>query len=75
MVLLMTSDLFRLNEGHTMFVERKITGRLHHDDALSQFMALGGAKELKEEIVMCAIKFHHSCLYTAKLGYREFQGT
>lgn len=53
----MTFDLFRLNEGHTMFAERKITGRLHNDEALSQFMALGGAKELKEEIVICATKF------------------
>ncbi|XP_061187939.1 leukotriene A-4 hydrolase-like isoform X3 [Saccostrea echinata] len=41
---------FWLNEGHTMFVERKITGRLHGSEAIRQFLALGGAKELKEEI-------------------------
>lgn len=46
-----TFDLYRLNEGHTVFVERKITGRLHNSDALSQFMAAGRAKDLRETIV------------------------
>ncbi|XP_061187937.1 leukotriene A-4 hydrolase-like isoform X1 [Saccostrea echinata] len=41
---------FWLNEGHTVFVERKITGRLHNSEALRQFMALGGSKDLKESI-------------------------
>ncbi|XP_062620462.1 leukotriene A-4 hydrolase-like, partial [Saccostrea cucullata] len=41
---------FWLNEGHTMFVERKITSRLHDNEAFRQFLALGGAKELEEEI-------------------------
>lgn len=41
---------FWLNEGHTVFVERKITGRLHNSDALSQFMAAGRAKDLRETI-------------------------
>ncbi|XP_062597065.1 leukotriene A-4 hydrolase-like, partial [Saccostrea cucullata] len=45
-----TFDLFRLNEGHTVFVERKITGRLHNSEALRQFMAIGGSKSLKETI-------------------------
>lgn len=47
-----TFDLFRLNEGHTMFVERKITKALHDSEALRQFQALAGFKELKEEIVI-----------------------
>ena len=46
-----TFDLYRLNEGHTVFVERKITGRLHKSQALLEFMAAGRAKELKETIV------------------------
>ncbi|XP_062610760.1 leukotriene A-4 hydrolase-like isoform X1 [Saccostrea cucullata] len=41
---------FWLNEGHTVFVERKITGRLHNSEALRQFMAIGGSKSLKETI-------------------------
>lgn len=47
-----TFDLFRLNEGHTMFVERKITKALHDSEVLRQFRALAGFKELKEEIVI-----------------------
>ena len=46
-----TFDLYRLNEGHTVFLERKITGRLHKSQALLEFMAAGRAKELKETIV------------------------
>ncbi|XP_061187938.1 leukotriene A-4 hydrolase-like isoform X2 [Saccostrea echinata] len=41
---------FWLNEGHTVFVERKITGKLHNSVPLSEFMAIGRAKELKETI-------------------------
>ncbi|XP_048743567.2 leukotriene A-4 hydrolase-like isoform X1 [Ostrea edulis] len=41
---------FWLNEGHTVFVERKITGRLHSGQSLSHFMALGRAKDLNETI-------------------------
>lgn len=35
-----------------MFVERKITKALHDSEALRQFQALAGFKELKEEIVI-----------------------
>lgn len=48
-------DLCRLNEGHTVFVERKITGRLHSGQSLSHFMALGRAKDLNETIVNTCI--------------------
>lgn len=48
----LTFDLFRLNEGHTMFVERKITKALHDSEALRQFKALAGLKDLKEGIVI-----------------------
>nr|XP_022300395.1 leukotriene A-4 hydrolase-like isoform X2 [Crassostrea virginica] len=41
---------FWLNEGHTMFVERKITKTLHNSEALRQFQAIRGLNELKEEI-------------------------
>lgn len=42
---------YRLNEGHTEFIERKVTGRLHKSETLPQFMAAGGAMELRETIV------------------------
>ncbi|XP_052678415.1 leukotriene A-4 hydrolase-like isoform X2 [Crassostrea angulata] len=41
---------FWLNEGHTEFIERKVTGRLHNSNTLPQFMAAGKAVELKEII-------------------------
>nr|XP_034306708.1 leukotriene A-4 hydrolase isoform X4 [Crassostrea gigas] len=41
---------FWLNEGHTEFIERKVTGRLHNNKTLPQFMAAGKAVELKEII-------------------------
>lgn len=50
-MIIMYFDLCRLNEGHTVYVERRITGRLHDDEALRQFMAMGGSKDMKENIV------------------------
>jgi leukotriene-A4 hydrolase len=38
-----------LNEGHTVFIERKITGRLH-GEAERQFSAILGWKALKESV-------------------------
>lgn len=35
-----------------MFVERKITKALHDSEALRQFQALAGVKDLKEGIVI-----------------------
>ncbi|ORX42508.1 leukotriene A-4 hydrol [Hesseltinella vesiculosa] len=40
---------FWLNEGHTVFIERKITGRLHGEDE-RQFSAIIGWKALKESV-------------------------
>ncbi|CAO3637411.1 unnamed protein product [Cunninghamella blakesleeana] len=40
---------FWLNEGHTVFIERKITGRLH-GEAERQFSAIIGWKALKESV-------------------------
>ncbi|KAI8344449.1 peptidase family M1-domain-containing protein [Chlamydoabsidia padenii] len=40
---------FWLNEGHTVFIERKITGRLH-GEAERQFSAILGWKALKESV-------------------------
>lgn len=40
---------FWLNEGHTVFVERKIDGRLY-GEKFRQFSALGGLKELEEGV-------------------------
>lgn len=52
-IITLTLDHSRLNEGHTMFVERKITKTLHNSEALRQFQAIRGLNELKEEIVIC----------------------
>lgn len=38
---------FWLNEGFTMFVERKIAGRMH-GEATRNFSAIGGWKDLAE---------------------------
>ena len=40
---------FWLNEGFTVFVERKIMGRLHGEPA-RHFSAIGGMTDLKEEV-------------------------
>ena len=40
---------FRINKGHTMYVERKICGRLHGKSSM-HFLALGGWKELKYDV-------------------------
>ncbi|KAK7476031.1 hypothetical protein BaRGS_00032738 [Batillaria attramentaria] len=41
---------FWLNEGHTVFVERKITSRMHGGEPLRHFLANEGWKELQEII-------------------------
>lgn len=42
-----TFEHFWLNEGHTVFVERKIAGRLHGGEAMRHFGGIGGWKTLK----------------------------
>ena len=40
----------RLNEGHTMFVERKISSEMHGGEPLRQFLASEGWKTLQEAV-------------------------
>lgn len=42
---------FWLNEGFTMFVQRKIEGRLH-GDKVRHFSALMGLQDLKDEVTI-----------------------
>ncbi|XP_033744454.1 leukotriene A-4 hydrolase-like isoform X1 [Pecten maximus] len=42
---------FWLNEGHTVFVERKIAGRLHGGEAMRHFTGIGGWKSLQYGVV------------------------
>ncbi|CAH1265432.1 LTA4H [Branchiostoma lanceolatum] len=44
-----TWEHFWLNEGHTVFVERKIAGRMHGEQT-RQFAALGGWKDLYNSV-------------------------
>lgn len=43
---------FWLNEGFTMFVERKIAGRMH-GEATRNFSAIGGWKDLRDCVSWC----------------------
>lgn len=43
-------DHFWLNEGHTVFLERKILGRLYGGEVYRDFCALGGWVELQETV-------------------------
>ncbi|CAG2055124.1 unnamed protein product [Timema podura] len=54
-----TFEHFWLNEGFTMFVERKILGRMF-GDKYRHFSAIGGLKDLKEG------SYHHSVVTLAK---------
>lgn len=45
-----TWEDFWLNEGHTVFVERKITARLHNSEPMRSFMALGGWQDLQYSV-------------------------
>ena len=40
---------FWLNEGFTVFVERKIVGKMHGEKT-RQFHAIGGLKDLKDSV-------------------------
>ena len=40
---------YRLNEGHTVFIERKIAGRMANEQ-LRQFVANGGWNDLQEQV-------------------------
>lgn len=48
----------RLNEGHTMFVERKITSRLNGGEPLRHFLANEGWKTLQEAVSVMHHYFH-----------------
>jgi len=52
---------FWLNEGFTVFIERKITGRLH-GEATRNFSAIGGKKELKYAIETLGADNQLTCL-------------
>ncbi|XP_076469755.1 leukotriene A-4 hydrolase-like isoform X1 [Babylonia areolata] len=45
-----TFEDFWLNEGHTMFVERKIASRMHGGEPLLHFKASEGWEELRESV-------------------------
>ena len=66
-IITLTLDHSRLNEGHTMFVERKITKALHNSEALRQFQAIRGLNELKEEIVICI-----NCCDSSIVKFKDF---
>ena len=46
-----TNFIIRLNEGHTVFVERKIASRMH-DEQFRHFAALGGWKDLFYQVIL-----------------------
>ena len=46
---------FWLNEGFTVFVERKILGRMQKGEATRSFEAIEGWKDLQEEVQMTLI--------------------
>ena len=46
----LTNFITRLNEGHTVFVERKIASRMH-DEQFRHFAALGGLKDLFYQVI------------------------
>lgn len=52
---------FWLNEGFTVFVERKIVGKMHGEKA-RQFHAIGGLKDLKDSITALGEKNPLTCL-------------
>ncbi|PSN34098.1 Leukotriene A-4 hydrolase [Blattella germanica] len=52
---------FWLNEGFTVFVERKIVGKMHGEKA-RQFHAIGGLKDLKDAIAALGEKSPLTCL-------------
>lgn len=47
---------FWLNEGFTVFIERKILGRLHGEKVLD-FAAYGGLTTLKDTVIFCLFLF------------------
>ena len=47
---MLTNFITRLNEGHTVFVERKIASRMH-DEQFRHFAALGGWKDLFYQVI------------------------
>lgn len=49
----MCAWLFRLNEGHTVYLERRIGGRLFGEQ-FRQFHALGGWRELQNTVRGCS---------------------
>ncbi|XP_064604430.1 leukotriene A-4 hydrolase-like isoform X1 [Liolophura sinensis] len=55
-------DHFWLNEGHTTFLERKVTARLHSGEKFRQFMALDGWKDLKDAVETIGPKHDHTKL-------------
>lgn len=56
-----------------MFVERKITKALHDSEALRQFQALAGVKDLKEGIVIhWTLFFNQTKIYYVWLYWKIF---
>lgn len=56
---------FWINEGFTMFVERKILGRLIHSDQ-RKFNAFCGLKDLRDEVCINIFKFDYSFIFLTK---------
>ena len=50
--------IFRLNEGHTVFIERKIAGRMRGDKC-RHFEAIGGWSDLIYQV-------RYTCIYLLK---------
>ena len=53
---------FWLNEGFTVFVERKILGLMQKGEATRSFEAIEGWKDLQEEVQMTLISHQLSCI-------------
>lgn len=52
---------FWMNEGFTVYVERKINGLLHGESS-REFAALGGLEDLKQSVII-------KCICLSKLKY------
>ena len=65
---------FWLNEGFTVFVERKILGRMQKGEATRSFEAIEGWKDLQEEVQMTLIsKFQNYLAIRAVWSSRAFK--
>jgi len=52
----------RLNEGHTVFIERKIAGRMFGEQ-LRHFLALDGWTELKNQVCNSVVSAQLYCSF------------